>query len=121
MTADDRRASDPSELAVLVIDDDEDLCANLRDILELDGHAVETAGTAAAALARTDWPRFGAILLDRILPDGTADVLLPRLKRLAPGADVLIVTGHSDLQGAIAALRQGAADYILKPIEPAAL
>src|SRR5262249_28529979 len=41
--------------------------------------------------------------------------------RLAPQAAIMIVTGYSDLQGAIAALRQGAADYILKPINPEAL
>jgi signal transduction histidine kinase len=106
---------------VLVIDDDADTQANLRDILELDDCEVATAGSAADALARTDWERTTAIILDRVLPDGTAEDLLPRLKELAPQADVLIVTGHSDLQGAIAALRQGAADYILKPINADAL
>src|SRR5262249_40454439 len=102
-------------------DDDPDQQANLRDILELDAHEVATAGSAAETLAAGDWERTGAVILDRVLPDGTAEELLPRLKALAPHADVLIVTGHSDLQGAIAALRQGAADYILKPISPDAL
>jgi PAS domain S-box-containing protein len=106
---------------VLVVDDDPDTQSNLRDILELDDYEVATAGSAAEALAVTDWEGTGAIILDRLLPDGTAEELLPRLKELAPRADVLIVTGHSDLQGAIAALRQGAADYILKPINPDAL
>src|SRR6516164_6858236 len=116
MNTDTRRAT-----RVLVVDDDPDTQANLRDILELDDYEVATAGSGAEALAGGDWDRTGAIILDRILPDGTAEDLLPRLKALAPQADVLIVTGHSDLQGAIAALRQGAADYILKPISPDAL
>jgi signal transduction histidine kinase len=106
---------------VLVIDDDPDTRANLRDILELDDYEVVAAGTAADALAGRDWERIGAVILDRVLPDGTSEELLPRLKSLAPQADVLIVTGHSDLQGAIAALRQGAADYLIKPISPDAL
>lgn len=106
---------------VLVVDDDADTRANLRDILELDELMVETAATAAEVLARADWADVSAVLLDRKLPDGTADELLPRLRQLAPDASVLIVTGSSDLQGAIAALRQGAADYILKPIDPEAL
>ena len=46
---------------------------------------------------------------------------MPRLQRLAPEAGVIVVTGYADLQGAIAALRQGAADYILKPINAEAL
>src|SRR5947208_1300452 len=109
-------------LTVLVIDDDADTRANLRDILELDGdYRVETAGTIAEALDRDDWSQIGAILLDRKLPDGSAEAVLPRLRQLAPDAAVLIVTGYADLTGAISALRQGAADYILKPINPDAL
>jgi signal transduction histidine kinase/FixJ family two-component response regulator len=114
-------AADPADLRVLVIDDDVDTQANLRDILELDDYQVETAGTAAEALRRADWPAVSAIILDRRLPDGSAEELLPELRRLAPQAAVLIVTGYADLQGAIAALRQGAADYILKPINAEAL
>jgi PAS domain S-box-containing protein len=106
---------------VLVVDDDPDTRANLCDILELDGYRIDTAGTVAEALDRRDWSAYLAIVLDRRLPDGTAEELLPRLRRLAPEAAVLIVTGYADLQGAVAALRQGAADYILKPINPDAL
>jgi signal transduction histidine kinase/FixJ family two-component response regulator len=106
----------PPALQVLVIDDDADTRANLHDILELDEYQVETAGTIAEALSRTDWDRFSTIILDRKLPDGNAEELLPRLRQLAPQAAVMIVTGFADLEGAIAAIRQGAADYLLKPI-----
>jgi hypothetical protein len=112
--------ADPDFL-VLVVDDDPDTRSNLCDILELDNFQVETAGTVAEVLQRDDWKRISAILLDRRLPDGSAEELLPRLRQLAPEAAILIVTGYADLQGAIAALRQGAADYILKPINPDAL
>ncbi len=105
-------------LHVLVIDDDTDTRANLRDILELDGYCVETAGSAAEVLRREDWTTLSAILLDRKLPDGSAEELLPRLRQLAPEAAILIVTGYADLEGAITALRQGAADYLTKPINP---
>ncbi len=108
----------PSPLDILVIEDDADARENLRDILELDEHRVATAGSAAEAMAREDWARFPAIILDRRLPDATAEQLMPRLKAAAPDAAVIVVTGYSDLQGAIAALRQGASDYILKPLNP---
>lgn len=103
-------------LDILVIEDDADARENLRDILELDLHRVATAGSAAEALARGDWSRFSAIILDRRLPDARAEELLPQLKASAPDAAVIVVTGYADLQGAIAALRQGATDYILKPL-----
>ena len=106
---------------ILVIEDDADALINLRDILELDDYRVATATTAAEALNRDDWSRFAAIILDRQLPDASADVLLPMLRAAAPEAAVIVVTGYSDLQGAIAALRQGAADYILKPLNIEAL
>ena len=73
-------------LKVLVIEDDPDTRANLCDILELDEHQVDTAATAAQALDRTNWADYSAVILDRLLPDGDAEELLPRLKALAPDA-----------------------------------
>jgi two-component system, LuxR family, sensor kinase FixL len=103
---------------ILVIEDDPDARANLRDILELDFHRVTTVGSAAEALGQANLERFSAIILDRRLPDATAEQLMPQLKAADPNAAVIVVTGYSDLQGAIAALRQGATDYILKPFNP---
>ncbi|HEX8203032.1 MAG TPA: PAS domain S-box protein, partial [Isosphaeraceae bacterium] len=113
--------AEPTPIDILVIEDEADARANLRDILELDDHRVETAGTAAEALRRDDWERFSVVILDRKLPDASAEELLPRIQRRAPDAAVIVVTGYSDLQGAIAALRHGAADYILKPLNADAL
>ena len=66
---------------VLVVDDDADTRTNLSDILEMDGYRVETAATAAQVLTRPDWSRLDAVVLDRKLPDGSAEDLLPKLKR----------------------------------------
>ena len=103
---------------VLVIEDDPDTAANLRDILELDDYQVELAGTLGEALERGEGDDLVAILVDRRLPDGDADDNLPEIRAIAPDASILIVTGHADLKGAVAALRQGADDYLLKPIDP---
>lgn len=109
---------DTLPLAVLVIEDDADTRGNLQDILELDGYQVELAGSAAEALHNRGWDHLFAVILDRQLPDGRAEDLLPKLKERAPHAAVIIVTGHADVGGAIDAVRLGAADYILKPIDP---
>lgn len=116
-----RQPAEGAGLDVLIVEDDADTRSNLRDILELDCHRVDAASSIAEALARARWRKYSAILLDRRLPDGTAEELLPRLRELAPQASVLIVTGFADLQGVIAALRAGASDYILKPIHAEAL
>ena len=93
--------------SVLVIEDDRDTRANLRDILEMDVYRVDEAGDDRGGTRRTRLVGYLAILLDRSLPDGTAAQLLPELKRLAPKAKVIVVTGHADLAGPIEALRQG--------------
>lgn len=112
---------DPIPIDILVIEDDADTRANLRDILELDGHRVDAAGSAAEAFQSRDWSRYSAIILDRRLPDAIAEQVLPRLKDAAPEAAIIVVTGYSDIQGAIEALRLGATDYILKPLNPEVL
>jgi PAS domain S-box-containing protein len=108
-------------LDILVIEDDVDASANLCDILALDDHRVTAVGYAADALKEIGARPFAAIILDRRLPDATAEQLMPRIKELAPDSAVIVVTGYADLQGAIAALREGATDYILKPYNPDAL
>lgn len=113
--------SDFTPATVLVVEDDEDTRDNLCDILELDGYRVAAVGTVQAALAPRDWSHVVLAILDRRLPDGSAEELLPRIKRLAPETEVIVATGFADLDGAIAALRSGAADYIVKPINPGAL
>ncbi len=106
---------------VFAVEDDLDTQSNLRDILSLDGYDLEVVSTISAALRRQDLNQFFAFILDRQLPDGSADDLLPYIRKAAPSAGILIVTGHADLSGTITALRHGVDDYILKPIDADAL
>ena len=103
---------------VLIIEDDDDTRANLCDILEMFGFETLTARSGSEALALPGDSSIDVILLDRQLGDTMADQLLPRLRELLPDADVIIATGHADLESTIGALRQGAADYLLKPVNP---
>jgi PAS domain S-box-containing protein len=107
----DRRAG-----RVLVVEDDPGARANLCDILEMDDYAVEPLDSLAEAFGRPSLEAVEVIIVDRQLPEGNALDFLPRLRARAPEAAVVIVTAHSDLEGAIEALRSGASDYILKPI-----
>jgi PAS domain S-box-containing protein len=108
---------------ILVVEDDADTRANLRDLLELDDYDVDEAATAAAGidLARARGGDYLAAVLDRRLPDAAALDVLPRLRALAPDTAIIVVTGYGDIEGAVEALRHGAADYILKPLSPEAL
>jgi signal transduction histidine kinase len=108
-------------MKVLVIEDDPHTQENLRDILELDGTAVDAALSVQEALGRSDWSQYTAILLDRKLPDGSAEDLLPQIVQLAPEAAVIMVTGDAEMDLTIEALRKGVSDFLLKPIDPCAL
>lgn len=110
-------SNDPSQ-RVLIIEDDLDTQRNLRDILELDGYEVEIAASVKETIQPRDWTSLFAIILDRRLPDGSADSLLPTLRDLAPKASVIVVTGNADLEGALGVIRHGIADFIPKPIDP---
>jgi len=109
------------ELTILLVEDDADTCGNLRDILEMDGHHVLVAASTGKARDMVTRHHVGLILLDRHLPDGSADDFLPELHALAPEAEIIVITGYADMDSTIAAFREGAVDYILKPINPEAL
>ncbi len=106
------------EFAILVVDDEPDLVKSVRRILRLDGFRVDTATSLKELVERDNWSDYLAILLDRRLPDGSADQILPRLQKLAPDAAVIMVTGYADLDGTMAALHFGAEDFFLKPVDP---
>ncbi len=103
---------------VLVIDDDADTRANLRDVLELDGLCVDTADSIAAAAKVLAETPPDMVLLDHKLPDCTAEEALPQIKLLAPRAAVAVVTGYADLDSVIGALRERADEYLIKPVNP---
>lgn len=111
----------PSPLSILILEDDPDACENLQDILEFDRHRVTTFQSSRVALASPDLNTADVILLDWKLPDASALELLPLLTRQAPEADIIIITGFGDFDRAVLALREGAADYLLKPINPESL
>lgn len=104
------------ELEILLLEDDPDTRANLAEILEMDGHRIRDADSFAAVRGAGVNCEINLVILDRRLPDGEAETLLPELKQLLPNAEFIVITGYADIDSAIAALRLDVADYILKPI-----
>jgi DNA-binding NtrC family response regulator len=108
---------------VLVVDDDGRVLTLVAAQLRKAGYEVQTAADAEAAWKLYREHRFPVILTDLRLPHMSGIQLLTRIKESAPevAPDVLIMTGHSDLPSAVAALRAGAFDYLAKPLARAAL
>lgn len=106
---------------VLLVDDHDDLAENLEEILGDEGAQVLRATTASEALALAQDP-FEVALVDIGLPDATGLSLLPKLKEAGDSdSEVLVITGSASLDDAIAAVKAGAYDYVLKPFDPGAL
>ncbi len=108
-------------LNIFIIEDDNDASENLRDILELDDHRVTVCPSAATAFQASGLAETDVVLLDWKLPDASATEILPQLKTAAPEAEIVIITGYGDFERAVSALREGAADYLLKPINAESL
>jgi signal transduction histidine kinase len=103
---------------ILIVDDERDACTSLRRILRLDGYEVDIAHRVSETMIPREWSHYLAVVLDRKLPDGTAETLLPWIRQRAPSTAIIIVTGYADLESSIAAIREGIEDYIIKPINP---
>ncbi|MFT5467035.1 MAG: signal transduction histidine kinase [Verrucomicrobiales bacterium] len=110
--------SPPVRQSILIVDDDPDTVSSLSRLLKMQGYETDSSGAIQEALARDDWDRFLAVILDRRLPDGVIDDYLQQFRDRDPDIAIIIATGYSDLDGTIAALRENVEDYLIKPVNP---
>ena len=101
---------------VFVVDDDEQICRDLRTLLEQEGHEVETFLTGEDYLHATLPDREGCILIDANLPGMSGLDLLRRLRADGRRLPAIMITGSSDVAMAVDAMRAGATDFIEKPV-----
>jgi DNA-binding response OmpR family regulator len=106
---------------ILIVDDEPKLARSLALILQRAGYRVTTAATAREGLQFLQAGPFDLVFLDIKLPDQSGIQLLPQIRRLYPDMPVVILTAHASLDTAIEAVRAGASDYLLKPIDPEAI
>src|SRR6476659_1470974 len=106
-------------LEVLVVDDEADIRELVSGVLEDEGYAVRTAGDSDSTLAAIEERRPSMVLLDVWLQGSRRDglQLLQEVKRRDSSLPVLMISGHGNLDTAVAAVREGAVDFIEKPFE----
>lgn len=102
---------------ILVVDDDLDHLSVVSAILEESGFEVERAENAEAALARIHAFQPALVLTDLRMPGMDGVELLERVREGMEGVEVIVMTGHEDMTSAIGAMRAGAFDYVVKPME----
>jgi DNA-binding NtrC family response regulator len=101
---------------LLIVEDEETLCDSLKRVLAREGYAVDTVGNAEAAFEVFEKGFYNVIITDIILPGITGIELLKRIKDQSREQIVIIMTAYASLETAVEALRNGAYDYVVKPV-----
>lgn len=110
-------------LEVLVVDDEADIRELVAGVLEDEGYAVRSAANSTEAVEAIESRRPSLVLLDVWLQGSRLDglQLLEQIKARDPSLPVLMISGHGNLDTAVAAIREGAVDFIEKPFEASRL
>lgn len=108
-------------IKVLLVEDDRALREALADTLLLAGHDYKAVGSAEDALDAVASESFNLVVSDVNMPGMDGHQLLNVLRSRQPQLPVLLMTAHGAVERAVDAMRQGAADYLVKPFEPKAL
>ncbi len=106
-------------LEVLVVDDEADIRELVAGVLQDEGYSVRTAADSSSALEAIEDRRPSLVLLDVWLQGSRLDglQLLEQVKSRDPTLPVIMISGHGNLDTAVAAIREGAVDFIEKPFE----
>jgi len=110
-----RVATAPARL--LIVDDEPDTGTALRELIG-DSIPADVVSSAEQALEKFRETTYSVVLADLQLPGESGVDLVRRLRREAPATAVVVMTGHASVNTAVTALKLGAADYLVKPVNP---
>ncbi|WP_319773720.1 sigma-54 dependent transcriptional regulator [Breoghania sp.] len=104
---------------ILIVDDEADIRDLIAGILDDEGYQTRTAGDSDSALAGIEERRPSLVILDIWLQGSRLDglALLDQIKEQHPDLQVVIISGHGNVETAVSAIRRGAYDYIEKPFK----
>ena len=103
---------------LLVVDDDTDICSNLRDILEDQGYRIDVAHDGDTALGFVNQHHYDLVLLDFIMPGMDGAELYGKIRQLAPSIPAIMITAFAANEGLQRARRAGTWQIITKPVDP---
>jgi DNA-binding NtrC family response regulator len=106
---------------VLIVEDDAATRKGLADLLTLWGYEVASAGDGAEALERAAEEPPAVVVSDLVMPGTDGLALLSALRNDHPEAAVIMLTGQGSIESAVQAMKEGAYDYLTKPLDPARL
>ena len=104
--------------SILIVDDEAIVRDSLFKWFREDGYTIGTAENAAAALRQLQAGHWDVILLDIKMPGMDGMELQQRIREIEPTATIIFITAHASVDTAVQALKNGAFDYVTKPIDP---
>jgi DNA-binding NtrC family response regulator len=107
----------PDAPTVLVVDDEPSNLASIEKIFQRDGMRVLTADGAKAALEVVRTHRVQVVLTDLMMPGVSGLELLRAIKQLSPDTEVVMMTAYGTVETAVQAMREGAYDFVEKPLK----
>ncbi|WP_025322348.1 sigma-54-dependent transcriptional regulator [Deferrisoma camini] len=115
-----RRAENPTEHVprILVVDDEVGMLDLLRRVLEREGYAVETASSAEQAELFLAGTPFDLVITDLVLGGRGGEHVVRVTKSTQPETEILVITAHASVDSAVEVMREGAFDYLRKPLLP---
>jgi DNA-binding NtrC family response regulator len=102
---------------ILIVDDEENVLALCQTILQKKGYDVQCAATAEEALDRLEMEWFDVVVTDLKLPGLSGLDLLSKGKLLNPSVPFIMLTGFGTVHSAVEAMKEGAYDYLIKPVD----
>lgn len=106
-----------SDINVLVVDDEPDVCLGLKHLVKSIGCSVEGVNSAEDALAKFSEIKYDLVLSDFNMPGMKGDELLRKIKKEWPFTEMILITGYGTIELAVKCLQAGAAHFISKPFE----
>ena len=103
---------------ILVVDDEEIVIRSCLRILEGNGYEIDVAHDGHEALRKVESNTYDVMILDIMMPNLGGMEVLRRVKETHPDIDVIMITGLSQIDTAVQAMKLGAFDYISKPFDP---
>ena len=113
-----QRARVPTDPPILLVEDKDSLRTMLRHALEAQGHTVVEARDQPEAEAALQTTRPAIVLSDLRLPEGDGFGVLRAAKEIEPEMPVIVMTAFGSIQDAVAAMKEGALDFLAKPVDP---
>ncbi len=110
-----------SRIRILVVDDERGLCAGVQEVLQREGYQVDAANDATAALACIDAQLYNLVLTDIRMPGLDGLELLKRAREKSRDTQFILMTAYGTVESAVTAMKEGAYDYLSKPLDVARL